>query len=70
MNNFQRISLARPKLHKTPEEAVYHGVVLGQRNGAYNTVDLTNEDGSLKSTAFKYASTDTKIQVLKHLKGK
>lgn len=69
LNKFNRPNVSKTKLHKTPEEAIYHGLVLGQSNGAYPIEKIRKEDGSFKSMKFSEASEEDRKRVFEYLKG-
>jgi hypothetical protein len=51
------------KFYKTPEEAIYRGLILGETNGAFDFNRLKREDGSLKSLNFIEADSDDRKKV-------
>jgi len=67
-DKLNRTRLSKTKVFSTPEEAIYHGVILGSKNGAYDRKQISKIDGSLKPFNYNEASTEDRELVKNWIK--
>lgn len=69
-DNIFNSKINNTKFYRTPEEALYHGYILEERNGAYPKDKIIKTDNSLKPMRFLEASESDRFKVFEYLKNR